>query len=158
LSDIALEPMTQPEFEAWLPRAIVEYAQEHVVDGRWSEEEAVEKSRAEHEKLLPQGLATPDHHLWTITRSSDRKAVGLLWVHMMQTPRPHAFVYDIEINPDSRRRGYAEAAMKELEAVARRMGAETIRLHVFGHNTAARPLYVKLGYEPTNIVMAKSLA
>jgi ribosomal protein S18 acetylase RimI-like enzyme len=41
--------------------------------------------------------------------------------------------------------------------VARRMGAETIRLHVFGHNTAARPLYVKLGYEPTNIVMAKPL-
>ena len=158
MSDISLEPITQAEFDAWLPRAIVEYAQEHVVDGRWSEEEAVEKSRAEHEKLLPQGLATPEHHLWTITRSSDRKAVGLLWAQMTQTPRPHAFIYNIEIHPDSRRRGYAEAAMKELEVVARRMGAETIRLHVFGHNAAARPLYVKLGYEPTNIVMAKALA
>jgi ribosomal protein S18 acetylase RimI-like enzyme len=157
LSDIQLEPMTQVEFDEWLPTAIVEYAHEHVVDGRWSDEEAVEKSRAEHEKLLPQGLATPEHHFWTITRSSDRKAVGLLWVQMMQTPRPHAFVYNIEVYPDFRRRGYAEAAMMELEVVARQMGAETIRLHVFGHNAAARPLYVKLGYEPTNIVMAKSL-
>jgi ribosomal protein S18 acetylase RimI-like enzyme len=78
-------------------------------------------------------------------------------VHMTQVPKPHAFVYNIEVYPDFRRRGYAEAAMKELEVVARRMGAETIRLHVFGHNAAARPLYVKLGYEPTNIVMAKSL-
>jgi ribosomal protein S18 acetylase RimI-like enzyme len=158
LSDIALQPMTQAEFDTWLPRVIVEYAHEHVVDGRWSEDEAVEKSRAEHSKLLPQGLATPGHHLWTITRSGDRKAVGLLWVQMMETPRPHVFVYDIEVHPDFRRNGYAEAAMTELELVARRMGAETIRLHVFGHNTAARPLYVKLGYEPTNIVMAKSLA
>ena len=89
--------MTRAEFDAWLPRAILEYAQGHVVDGRWSEDEAVEKSRAEHSRLLPQGLETPEHHLWTITRSSDRKAVGLLWVHMMETPRPHVFVYDIEV-------------------------------------------------------------
>lgn len=149
--------MTQAEFDAWLPQAIVGYAHEHVADGSWSEEEAVEKSRAEHEKLLPQGLATPENHLWTITRSSDRKAVGLLWVHMRQTPRPHAFIYNIEIHPDFRRRGYAEAAMKELETVAGRLGAESIRLHVFGHNAVARRLYEKLGYEPTNIVMAKSL-
>ena len=150
--------MTRAEFDAWLPRAIVEYAQEHVVDGRWSEDEAIDKSRAEHEKLLPQGLATADNHLWSIVRSEDRKSVGLLWVNMQQKPKPHAFIYNIEVYPDFRRRGYAEAAMRELEVAVKRMGAETIRLHVFGHNTAARPLYEKLGYEPTNIVMAKPLA
>ena len=150
--------MTQERFDAWLPRAIVDYAHEHVVDGRWSEEEAEEKSRAEHEELLPQGLATPNHHLWSIVRSSDRQAVGLLWVHVRQTPRPHAFIYNIEIDPEFRRRGYAEEAMLSLEGEARRLGAETIRLHVFGHNDAARPLYEKLGYHPTNILMAKPLA
>jgi ribosomal protein S18 acetylase RimI-like enzyme len=157
LSEIALEPMTQDRFDAWLPKAIVEYAHEHVVDGRWSAEEAEEKSREEHQKLLPQGLATPDHHFWTIVRSSDRQAVGLLWVNLMRTPKPHAFIYNIEIDPGFRRRGYAEAAMLLLEAEARRMGAEAIRLHVFGHNSAARPLYEKLGYRPTNILMAKQL-
>jgi ribosomal protein S18 acetylase RimI-like enzyme len=157
LSDIALEPMTQAEFDAWLSRAIVEYAQEHIVDGRWSADEAVEKSRAEHDQLLPQGLATPDNHLWSILRARDRERVGVLWVNVRQKPKPHAFVYNIEIFPDFRRQGFAEAAMKQLEVEARRMGAETIRLHVFGHNTAARPLYEKLGYIPTNIVMAKPL-
>lgn len=149
--------MTQSEFDAWLARAIVEYAQEHVVDGRWSEDEAVEKSRAEHEQLLPQGLATPDHHLWSIVRANDRERVGILWVNVRDKPRPHAFVYNLEVFPDFRRQGFAEAAMRQFEVEARRMGAETIRLHVFGHNAAARPLYEKLGYTPTNIVMAKPL-
>ncbi len=47
--------------------------------------------------------------------------------------------------------------MIRLEVEARRLNLEAIRLHVFGHNTAARPLYEKLGYEPTNINMFKSL-
>lgn len=158
MSGIALEPMTQAQFDAWLSSAIVDYAKENVVDGQWSEEESVEKSRAEHDKLLPQGLATPDQHLWSIVRSSDRERVGILWVNMRQQPKPHAFIYNIEIFPEFRRQGYAEAAMRTLEDEARRMGAEAIRLHVFGHNVAARPLYEKLGYSPTNILMAKPLS
>jgi len=75
----------------------------------------------------------------------------------MQTPRPSAFIYNIEIHPQFRRHGYATQAMLKVEGEARRLGAETIRLHVFGHNTAARPLYEELGYVPTNINMAKSL-
>jgi len=149
--------MTQAQFDAWMSRAIAEYAKDHVVDGRWSEEEAVEKSRAEHDQLLPQGLNTPDHHLWSIVSASDGKAVGILWVAIRQTPKPNAFIYNIEIFPEFRRQGFAEAAMRMLESEARRMGAETVRLHVFGHNAAARPLYEKLGYIPTNIVMAKPL-
>lgn len=157
MSDVSLEPMTQAQFDAWLPGAITGYAQEHVADGRWSAEEAEEKSREEHEKLLPQGLETPDHRLWSIVRTSDRVPVGILWINLVHKPRPHIFVYNIEIESQYRRRGYAEAAMKELEVEARRMGAERIRLHVFGHNAAARPLYEKLGYETTNVLMAKPL-
>lgn len=156
--EVTLEPMTPAQFDAWLPGQIADYAREHVVDGQWSEDEAMEKSRAEHEKLLPKGVATPDQRMWAITRKGDGEAVGLLWVHFQEKPRPRVFVYNIEIYPDFRRRGYAEAAMTLLEDEARRMGAESIRLHVFGHNAAARPLYEKLGYSPTNILMAKLLA
>ena len=149
--------MTQAQFDAWLPGAIAGYAQEHVADGSWSAEEAEDKSRKEHEALLPMGLATPDQHLWNIVRAGDREPVGLLWVQMRPAPKPHVFVYNIEIAPEHRRHGYGEAAMRQLEAEAGRMGAETIRLHVFGHNTAARPLYEKLGYVSTNLLMAKDL-
>jgi ribosomal protein S18 acetylase RimI-like enzyme len=154
---IELVPMTAEQFDAWLPGAIAEYAGEHVATGRWSKEESIQRSREEHEKLLPQGLATPTHRLWSIVRSSDREVVGVLWINVTDKPRPAAFVYNIEIYPQFRRHGYAMHAMTRLEEQARRMGLEAIRLHVFGHNTAARPLYEKLGYVATNINMSKSL-
>lgn len=150
--------MTQEQFDAWLPDTIATYAGQHVATGRWSEEESLQRSRDEHARLLPQGLETPGHNLWNIVRSDDNAVVGLLWIQLMTTPRPFVFIYNIEIHPEFRRRGYAEKAMLRLEGEARRMAAESIRLHVFGHNTAARPLYEKLGYLPTNINMAKTLS
>lgn len=149
--------MTRAQFDAWLPGAIATYAHETAASGRWTEEESVERSREEHERLLPQRLATPNHHLWSITRVSDHKAVGVLWIEAQQSPGPTAFVYNVEIYPEFRRRGYAEQAMTELEGAARSLGLRQIRLHVFGHNSAARPLYEKLGYEPTNIIMVKRI-
>ena len=157
MDKIELVPLTKEQFEAWLPGTIAMYAGEHVATGRWSKEESLQRSREEHERLLPQGLDTPGHRLWNIVRSSDRAVVGLLWVQVMQTPRPSAFIYNIEIYPQFRRRGYAEQAMLRLEEEVRGLGLEAIRLHVFGHNTAARPLYEKLGYVPTNIQMLKRL-
>lgn len=149
--------MTAMQFEAWLPGTIAGYAAEHVRTGRWSEEEALERSRQEYERLLPQGLATPDQRLWNIVPTGGGEPVGMLWIHVMQKPKPSAFVYNIEVFPQFRRRGYAEQAMLKLEEEARRLGLEGIRLHVFGHNTAARALYEKLGYVPTNINMLKQL-
>ena len=155
MAKIELVPMTAQEFDEWLPATIKGYAAEHVRTGRWSEAEAIERSREEHARLLPQGLATPDHRLWSVVAGGE--AVGVLWIQVMQKPVPSAFVYNIEIYPQFRRRGYAEQAMLKLEEEARRLGLEGIRLHVFGHNTAARPLYEKLGYVPTNINMLKRL-
>lgn len=157
MAGIELVPMTSEEFEAWLPGTIAGYAAEHVRSGRWSEEEALERSRAEHERLLPQGAATPGHRLCNIVPAGGGEPVGMLWFQAMEEPAPTAFVYNIEIYPQFRRRGYAEQAMLKLEDEARRLGLEGIRLHVFGHNTAARPLYEKLGYVPTNINMLKRL-
>lgn len=148
--------MTQEQFDAWLPEAIAGYAAEHVASGRWAEDEALEKSREEHATLLPQGPATPGHHLWSIVRSKDHEPVGLLWLGVIPKP-PSGWIYNIEIFPPFRRRGYAEAAMLELEREVRRLGLGAIGLHVFAANSAARPLYEKLGYEPTNVIMSKRL-
>ncbi|HXN92242.1 MAG TPA: GNAT family N-acetyltransferase [Candidatus Sulfotelmatobacter sp.] len=157
METINLEPMTQEQYEAWLPGEVADYAHEHVLTGRWSEAEALQLSRDEHEKLLPQGLATPDNHLWSIVRSSDREPVGMLWMGVVHKPSRRAFIYNIEIYPQFRRHGYAMQAMLRLEEEARGLGLDAIGLHVFGHNTAARPLYEKLGYVPTNINMTKGL-
>ena len=154
---IELVPMTAKQYEALMPEVIAGYAHENVVSGRWTEEESMHQSREQTERLLPQGLATPDHRLWTIARAGDHEPVGMLWIHVKQKPKPHAFIYYIEIYPQFRRHGYAEQAMTQFEEEARRLGLESIRLDVFDHNAAARPLYAKLGYEATNILMAKRL-
>src|ERR1700694_1261888 len=69
LDGIDLVLMTREQFDAWLPGTIEGYAKEHVATGRWSKDEAIEKSRQEHEKLLPPGGATPKHYPWFIVRS-----------------------------------------------------------------------------------------
>jgi ribosomal protein S18 acetylase RimI-like enzyme len=149
--------MTAEQFESWKPGNIAGYAQEHVKDGKWTAEEAPRLAREEFERLLPQGRSTPGHRFFSIVRSPDRKAVGMLWIQVGSAPR-QTFIFNIEIFKSFRRRGYAFQAMTLLEEEARRLGLDSIRLHVFGHNAAARSLYEKLGYVATNIQMRKQLA
>jgi ribosomal protein S18 acetylase RimI-like enzyme len=154
---IRFDPMTQAEFEAYLAQAVQEYAAEHTRSGRWKPEEALEKSRAEHARQLPEGLATPDHFLRSIVAVDSGQPVGLIWFwHNRQ--RQRVTLYDILVDEPFRRRGYGTQAMRLLEEESRKLGAEAIELHVFGHNQAAQALYEKLDYETTNIIMAKNLA
>jgi RimJ/RimL family protein N-acetyltransferase len=157
VENVQLMPLTAKQYEVWLPRAIAEYAEENVASGRWSADEAPERSRTDFAQLLPQGIATPSHRIWSIVRTSDREPVGVLWINVVEKPTPRAFIYNIEIFPAFRRNGFATQAMLRLEDEAKRLGLDRIGLHVFGHNTAARPLYEKLGYVATNINMSKGL-
>jgi ribosomal protein S18 acetylase RimI-like enzyme len=158
---ITLQPMTPAEYEPWLSAEIQAYADEKVQAGNWTVAEALERSAEEHRKLLPRGLDTPDNWLYMIMPNSapgaEPAAVGVLWLAVPPWKPPQAFVYDFLIYEPYRRRGYARQALLALEEKVRALGLDTIGLHVFGHNHAARALYEKAGYEITNINMAKKL-
>jgi len=49
----------------------------------------------------------------------------------------------------------ASEAMRALEGKVKELGLNKISLHVFAHNSAAIRLYEKVGYEVTNLFMAK---
>jgi RimJ/RimL family protein N-acetyltransferase len=156
---IQLLPMTPAEYEAWLAHAVDDYADDKVRSGAWQAEKAVERSRAEFQKLLPDGLASKDNYLYSIW-SDDAPLdvpVGVLWMAVPPWKPPLAFVFDFIIFEPYRRRGYATQALETLEDKVRALGLATIGLHVFGHNHAARALYEKAGYEITDINMAKKL-
>jgi ribosomal protein S18 acetylase RimI-like enzyme len=154
---ITLQPMTEEELAAFLPSAVADYARDHVADGQWLPEEAAARSREAFAALLPDGVRTAGHHLFTLV-SDGGEHVGVLWFALReQQGRRTAYVYDIRIGEPFRRRGYARAAFAEMERRVRAMGAASIGLHVFGHNQGAIQLYTKLGYVPTNVVMAKPL-
>ncbi len=153
---VGLRPMTEPEFQAFLERSIPDYARDKIQAGTWAAEEAFEKARQAHASLLPQGLSTPRHLLFTI--ELDGRPVGNLWLAVEGSPgRASGFIYDVFVEPPYRRRGVGYAALRLLDAEASRLGARTLSLHVFGFNLAARTLYEKLGYEITDVNMTKNL-
>jgi ribosomal protein S18 acetylase RimI-like enzyme len=153
---VKLTPVTQEEFQEFLERDIREYAAEKARAGHWAEAEALEKSRLEHERLLPDGPKTRDHHLYTIRAEED--AVGMIWLKAsLDSPRPTGFIYDLFIAERFRRKGYASQAMLQLEEVARGLGLQQLGLHVFAHNQAAVSLYERLGYRVSSLNMAKDL-
>lgn len=152
-----LRPMDPQQYERFIARAIPGFAAEKVAVGEWPPDEADARAAREFGRILPQGLATPGHHLFAITDAS-AGAVGEVWImENGQGAAGTAFVYDLHIDPAHRRRGFARAAMQALERKARELGASQLALHVFGHNDAAVALYRDLGYRVTDLHMAKPL-
>jgi ribosomal protein S18 acetylase RimI-like enzyme len=154
VASVDLRSMTSAEYEAWVPRAISEYAKEHASAGSRPADSALELARKEFAELLPEGLRTDQHHLLIAEDAGAR--VGILWLRI--PPSDAAFVYDIEVETEVRGKGYGRAIMLAGEAYARDLGTTAMRLHVFGSNTVARSLYESLGYETTNVMMTKKLA
>lgn len=86
----------------------------------------------------------------------DQQLVGMIWIAKTSTTNPdQGYIFDFIIYEPHRGKGYGKQAMKEIEIIAKELGMNKIGLHVFGHNTIARGLYEKLGYEITNINMMK---
>jgi ribosomal protein S18 acetylase RimI-like enzyme len=151
---IRLVPFEPSEFATYLDGSVRSYAEENVRAGRWSAEEALSEAQKQIQGLLPQGLHTPNNYFFSIRADPSGEPVGIIWLAV--EPRG-GFVYDLNIFEAHRRRGYAEAAMRQIEGVARDHGAQKISLHVFGDNSGARRLYLKLGYSETNVMMSKPL-
>jgi RimJ/RimL family protein N-acetyltransferase len=151
--------MSEERFRAFFEESIAGYAEDNRRAGRWSKEGALAASRAEHERLLPQRLATPDHYLRSILDGSTGRRVGDVWYAVRGEDGPKAvWIFWLGIDPDHRRHGYAAGALEAVEEDARRLGLDRVGLHVFAENTGARALYDRMGFEMTNVVMWKRLA
>lgn len=154
-----LKPMSESRFAEYLTQAIPDFAKAKVASGQWHESEAMDLSRQSFEKSLPQGVATPDNFVYDIHNESGTQVVGHLWIALQSRGEQKiAYVFDVAIHSDHQRQGHATRAFNALEIEVRRLGLSGIGLHVFGYNTSAHALYVKLGYLPTNIHMFKAIA
>lgn len=150
--------MTQEDFVAFAADAVPRYAAEKITSGQWAIADALHLSRKTLDELLPQGLATPDNHFFTIRESREQASIGALWLAVQdRAGKRIGYVYEISIKPEHRRKGHARRALMAIEERARELGLLGMALHVFGHNTRAHALYAKLGYRPTNISMFKAI-
>lgn len=158
MPDVTLEPMTSSEFAAWREHSIQAYAEEHVSAGTYAADEALERSAAEFDDLLPTGQATP-HMVFLVARNGEGEDVGILWVSLVH-PRgapDTAFIFDIEVRAEHRGKGYGRALLAAGEDEVRRRGIGAMALNVFGDNAAAIELYSSAGYSVTTQQMRKQL-
>ena len=155
----ALAPMRAEVYPSYLHESAASYAEDNIISGRWPRKGALERSIAEMQRHLPQGLSTPDHHLFEIVATEGRVTVGYLWFaveerHGMRS----AFIYDVEVKDAFRRQGHAKRALQALEQIVASLGLASIGLHVFSQNAGAQALYRELGFAVTGINMCKQIS
>ena len=145
-------------YPGYMAASVAHYAEDNIASGRWPAQGAHARSRSEWDSLLPQGLATPNNHLFEIEATAQGPTIGALWIAIEERHgQRSAFVFDVGIDPPWRRQGHALRTFEALESLARELGASHIGLHVFGRNAGAQALYAKLGYAVTGINLQKRL-
>jgi GNAT superfamily N-acetyltransferase len=72
-------------------------------------------------------------------------------------PAVYAWVHDIFVRPEHRRRGVATALMTAAESFVRSRGARELRLGVIDRNADARALYQALGFRDYFRVLTRPL-
>jgi len=149
--------MTENDFNTFLNEEIAGYAESNVKSGRWSADTAMAQSKGELDRLLPQGLATPDHYFYRIL-GHDSESVGILWWAVVELAGVRsAFIYEIRVHEAFRRQGHAKRAIQALEPIVHERGMKRLGLHVFAYNEGAQALYRSLGFEVTSLNMLKTL-
>ena len=155
---IELVELPRERFPAYRDDLIRDYARDKVRAGAWSPEEAPRLSAADVDGLLKDGTDTEGHYLYFLRDRSTAEEVGAIWIAVRDSGDGRSvWIYDIQIYGPFRRRGHATQALRAVEARASELGADSVELHVFGHNPAARALYEKVGYETRSVVMRRRL-
>lgn len=152
-----LIPMTKSDYDHWAPRSRKGYAQDKKRANGYTEEEAAAIAEADFLRLLPEGLGTKDNYLFTMKNDAGG-TLGYLWFLVRgAADNRKAFIADIIVEEEYRGQGFGRRAMMLVEDEARKLGLSEIGLHVFGFNDTAISLYRSLGYETTDLVMAKKI-
>ena len=154
---IGLRPMREDEYDDFYADAVEQYARDLEEHGGFTGEQARTKSVADHERLFPQGLGTPDHFLRVVEDEGRRVGVVSWAIQTSQVGARRAYLYWVAIEESERGRGLGRAAMLALEDEVRAHGLDRIELNVFGGNDVARGLYRSLGYAESAVHMGKSL-
>ncbi len=148
--------MSAERLPAWLEDSTREYIEELVAAGR-TREDATQHAATSVAPAFPDGSPAPGQSVFDVL-DDEGERVGFLWIGPDTSADPDAWwVWNIQIDADKRGHGHGRAAMLLGEDHARREGARTLGLNVFGSNSVARGLYEKLGYETTALQMRKLL-
>ncbi len=153
---VRLRPMTEEEYVVWRERSEREYAVDIATSRDLDPASATAQSAGEFAQLLPDGLASPDMHLFTALAGEE--AIGIGWFELRpRASSTSAWIYDIRIDGARRGQGLGRGLLDALHDAARELGATSMTLNVFGDNATAIRLYETSGYTVTAQQMRREL-
>lgn len=153
---LELTPMSRVEFASWRDGAQGDLADELVAIGL-HEADAAERAAVLLADLLPDGLQTKGHHLWTVRLGYE--PIGVAWLSLRErTGGTEAEVHDVLVEGPWRGQGLGRELMEAIETFVRAAGARSISFRMFGRNRAGLALCESLGYQVSTQTMRKSLA
>lgn len=161
---ITLRKMTEDEFRAFKMSSVADYAVDLMKGRHISPEQALMEAEKEFSADLPDGLDTEYSFMMNIEDGNENK-VG--WIFFKYYTREddgqyYVFLEDLLIFEPERRKGFASAAIHEMNTLAQQDGCSSSVLFVWDHNPEGMNLYEKCGYKPSNreeggIYMVKEL-
>jgi ribosomal protein S18 acetylase RimI-like enzyme len=153
---VVLGPLTREEQAAFITAETTDYAAWLVERGDAPDMgAAVARARAE---IQPEVAAAVEarEQFWA-AHDAHGATVGWLWVKPSEVglPAAAAFLYQILVRPEFRRRGYGGAMLAALEQFLAAVGYAELRLNVWDTNVAVHRLYARAGYELVQQLPAK---
>ena len=153
---VALQSVAAAELDAFFSHMHAQYVAERMQADRLGRADAEALVAEQRRTTVPNGVATPGQHfLWGMDARTEQR-VGLLWIALDDRHR-HAFIYQIFVFAQLRRRGYGRALLDAAEAFSRSRGARALSLNVFAPNRGAIALYESAGFAATSQHMSKAL-
>ncbi|HSI94086.1 MAG TPA: GNAT family N-acetyltransferase [Jiangellaceae bacterium] len=152
-----IRPMTAAEQQAYAATVADGYFRQRFEFGNEPEHVARAHTAEAMDRLWPGGRPAPGNYVFAA--EVDGVVVGSLWLAEQSPggPEDQGWIYDVQVVPDQRGKGYGRALVQAAEAKAGEFGCTALGLNVFGGNEIAISLYQSLGFQATSIQMAKQL-
>ncbi|MBQ3518899.1 MAG: GNAT family N-acetyltransferase [Clostridia bacterium] len=152
--------MTEEEFPAYAQWSVKGYADYLLYKAEKNRKKALAASQAEFNDVYPDGAQTKDTCLYVVQNEANED-IGVIAFQKSPYNGSCAFITELVIHPDHRRKGYAQSALQYAQADAKEKGFGTMALNVF-KNSSAFPVYVCEGFRliedyPDSAILEKDL-
>ena len=141
--------MTEEEFRAFKKYSVDDYAVDLMKGQGLSHEQALTDAAAEFDRTLPDGLETENCFLMNIKDANENRAGWIEFKYYTnEEGKKWVFLEDLLIFESERRKGFASAAIDEMNVLAKKDGCSSSVLFVWDHNPGGMRLYEKCEYKP----------
>ncbi len=155
---IELQKMTRAQFEQFREIAFTHLAQERISAEKIHHSQIDTLKRHASSILTSDLFENPTHYFYTIIEPKSTHGIGHLWFKaILDDPAPHAYLYDIYVQHESRGKGFGKEAMVQFEHLVNKLKLSRIRLRVFHINKHANALYKSLDFLPLSHTLEKTL-